>query len=134
MLRQLKQVLTKLVKHGMHSIIGLDLVLLGLNLMINDSYFNYPPFATSFLNDDVIGFIGISIGVGLLIWASTNDKNLKVLMWLMTFAGGFLIMLSVLEIAHSLVNGLPHATTAFISTFSLFLVVLYMAFKTNTRN
>lgn len=133
MLHQFKQVLTNIIRHGMHSIIGLDLVLLGLNLMNNDSYFNYPPFATSFLNDDVVGFVGVVTGIGLLIWTSTNDKDLKVLTWLMTFAGGFLILLSILEVAHSLVNGLPHATTAFISTFSLFLIVLCMAFKTNTR-
>ena len=64
--------------HQQHVILGLALIGVGLILICNDFYFFWPPFATAFLNDDLIGGIFMIIGILVIKWALDNHNKIAV--------------------------------------------------------
>lgn len=116
----------------LHLIVGLDLIATGLILMNNDRYFFWPPhpeIITAILNDDVVGAIGTLTGIGLIWWAYSKVKSIKVDHWLITIATGYYTILSMTEFSHALFSplGEPHMFMSGIGELVMAMVTLYMA-------
>lgn len=76
----LRRVMKRLLNNGWHCIVGLTLILNGVVLTVSTRYFFWPPhprFVTDFLNDDIVGYTGILIGVGMIHWAYQEHGSYK---------------------------------------------------------
>ena len=98
--------------HPEHIILGLALIGLGLILICNDLYFFWPPFATKFLNDDLIGGIFIIIGILIIKWSLDNRNKIAVNRNLLVITAGLLALEATAEFCHGYVSGSPHMFTA----------------------
>ena len=100
------------LSHPQHIILGLALIGIGLILICNDYYFFWPPFATAFLNDDLIGGTFIAIGVCLFKWAVSNKNKIAANRNLLVCTAGLLAFGATAEFCHADVSGQPHMITA----------------------
>jgi hypothetical protein len=110
----MKEKINKLrkINHPQHIILGLALIGLGSILICNDLYFFWPPFATKFLNDDLIGGIFIIIGIMIIKWSLDNQNKIAVNRNLLVITAGFLALEATAEFCHGYVSGNPHMFTA----------------------
>lgn len=110
----MKKKLNKLfpLAHPQHVILGLALIGVGLILICNDFYFFWPPFATAFLNDDLIGGVFIFIGIRLFSWAISDKNKITVNRNLLIATAGLLAFGATAEFCHGYVSGRPHMVTA----------------------
>lgn len=119
-------------EHPLHIIVGLDLIATGCILLTHRHYFFWPPqpaVITAVLNDSIVGAIGLAAGVGMIIWALSKTRSVKVDHWLITIATGYYTILCTTELAHAFFApaGEPHMLTSGLSEFIMALITLYMA-------
>ncbi|RGW87903.1 hypothetical protein [Lactobacillus amylovorus] len=100
------------LSHPQHIILGLALIGVGLILICNDYYFFWPPFATAFLNDDLIGGIFLVVGILVIKWALDNRNKIAVNRNLLVITAGLLGLEATAEFCHGYVSGQPHMLTA----------------------
>lgn len=108
--------------HPQHVILGLALIGVGLILICNDFYFFWPPFATAFLNDDLIGGIFLVVGILLIKWALDNHNKIAVNRNLLVITAGLLALEATAEFCHGYVSGHPHM---FMAGFLEVIVLLF---------
>ena len=120
----MKKKLNKLLplSHPQHIILGLALIGVGLILICNDFYFFWPPFATAFLNDDLIGGTFIVIGILVIKWALDNRNKIAVNRNLLVITAGLLALEATAEFCHGYVSGHPHM---FMAGFLEVIVLLF---------
>ena len=77
---RLKKVVANLLNNSLHAIVGLDLMATGLILLTNRRYFFWPPWPawiTAVENNIVVGLIGVVTGLGMINWAISSNKSIK---------------------------------------------------------
>ena len=109
-MKKLKNILP--LSHPQHIILGLALIGVGLILICNDFYFFWPPFATKFLNDDLIGGAFVTVGILIIKWALDNRNEIAINRNLLIITAGLLASEATMEFCHSYVSGQPHMFTA----------------------
>lgn len=118
-------------KYPLHIIVGLDLVVTGLILLTHHHYFFWPPWPafTTVENNIVIGLSGIVIGLGMIYWAISKEKSIKLNRRLIPTASAYFTLLAVTEILHGFFAplGTPHMYTSGLSELIMVLITLYMA-------
>lgn len=100
------------LSHPQHIILGLALIGIGLILICNDYYFFWPPFATAFLNDDLIGGIFVIVGILIIKWSLDDRNKIAVNRNLLIITAGLLALESTMEFCNGYVGGHPHIFTA----------------------
>lgn len=135
MLRKIK---ARLLNNGWHCIVGFSLILNGVVLTVSTRYFFWPPhprFITDFLNDDIVGYTGILIGVGMIHWAYQEHDSYKMNRFLLASSSSFYTMLGLTELMHSLFAHpfTPRMELGAISDLVMVLATLYMARESPTR-
>ena len=120
--------------HPEHIILGLALIGLGLILICNDLYFFWPPFATKFLNDDLIGGIFIIIGILIIKWSLDNRNKIAVNRNLLVITAGLLALEATAEFCHGYVSGSPHMFTAGFLEITVLLFDFSIIGKSKKRN
>lgn len=110
------------LSHPQHIILGLALIGIGLILICNDFYFFWPPFATAFLNDDLIGGIFLAVGILVIKWALDNRNKIAVNRNLLVITAGLLALEATAEFCHGYVSGHPHM---FMAGFLEIIVLLF---------
>ena len=125
-------------KHPLHIIVGLDLIVTGLILLAHRHYFFWPPqpaIITAVLNDAAVGLVGMATGIGMIAWAFSKARSVKVDHWLITIATGYYTILCMTELAHALFApaGEPHMITSGLSELVMALVTLYMASLSSSK-
>ena len=98
--------------HPQHEILAFAMMGIGLILICNDFYFFWPPFATAFLNDDLIGGIFLVVGILVIKWALDNHNKIAVNRNLLVITAGLLALEATAEFCHGYVSGRPHMFTA----------------------
>ncbi len=134
----LRRTMKRLLNNGWHCIVGFSLILNGVVLTINTRYFFWPPhprFITDFLNDDIVGYTGILIGVGMIHWAYQEHGSYKMNRFLLASSSSFYTMLGLTELMHSLFAHpfTPRMEWGTISDLVMVLATLYMARESPTR-
>ena len=99
-------------EHPQHEILAFAMMGIGLILICNDFYFFWPPFATAFLNDDLIGGIFLVVGILVIKWALDNHNKIAVNRNLLVITAGLLALEATAEFCHGYVSGRPHMFTA----------------------
>ena len=92
MLTKVRKVTSRLLNNGWHCIVGLSLILNGIVLVTNTRYFFWPPqpeFITDFLNDDIVGYTGILIGIGMIYWAYQESGSVNLNRFLLAGSSAF---------------------------------------------
>lgn len=117
----------------LHTILATYMICTGFILLLNKTYFIWPPALTLFLNDDIIGFIGILDGLGVFYWASINSLNKRLNQLLLLTAGGFVSMLAFFEMGHAIFLGLPRMYVKAIDDIVVFLLIQYIAKHSVTK-
>lgn len=100
------------LSHPQHIILSLALISVGLILICNDCYFFWPPFAKSFLNDDLIGGIFVIVGILIIKWSLDNRNKIAVNRNLLIITAGLLALEATAEFSSGCVSGQPHMFTA----------------------
>lgn len=134
----LRRAMKRLLNNGWHCIVGFSLILNGVVLTVSTRYFFWPPhprFITDFLNDDIVGYTGILIGVGMIHWAYQEHGSYKMNRFLLASSSSFYTMLGLTELMHSLFAHpfTPRMEWGAISDLVMVLVTLYMARESPTR-
>ena len=84
--------------------VGLDLATTGLILLLNRHFFFWPPqpeIITAILNDSIVGFVGICLGLGMMAWAVAKNKSAAVDHWIITLSTAYYTIISMTELAHA---------------------------------
>lgn len=122
------------LSHPQHIILGLALIGVGLILICNDFYFFWPPFATKFLNDDLIGGTFVAVGILIIKWALDNRNEIAVNRNLLIITAGLLASEATIEFCHGYVSGHPHMYTAGLLEVIVLLFDFSIIGKSKKRN
>ena len=127
-----KRAVANLLSSPLHSIVGLDLLVTGLILLTHRRYFFWPPWpawVTTAENDIVVGLIGVVIGLGMIYWAVSTEKSIRLNRRLIPTASAYFTLLAATEILHGIFAplGTPHMYTSGLSELIMVLITLYMA-------
>lgn len=92
------------LSHPLHLLVGFDLITTGLVLLFNRHYFFWPPqpeIITAILNDSIVGFVGICLGLGMMAWAVAKNKSAAVDHRIITLSTAYYTIISMTELAHA---------------------------------
>ena len=135
---RLKKAVANLQNSPLHAIVGLDLLATGLILLMHHKYFFWPPWPawiTTVENNVVVGLIGIVTGFGMIYWAVSSNKSIKLNQILIPTATAYFTLLAVTEFLHGFFAplGTPHMYTSALSELIMTVITLYMAKTSPTR-
>lgn len=131
-MKKLKKLIQRVNKDPLHLILGLDLVMTGLILLTHRHYFFWPPWPEWVIaveNNIVVGLIGIVSGVGMIYWAISAEKSIRLNRRLIPTASAYFTLLAATEFLHGFFAplGTPHMYTTGVSELIMTLITLYMA-------
>lgn len=126
------------LRDPLHLIVGFDLIVTGLILLTHRHYFFWPPWPKWIIaveNNVLIGLIGVVIGVGMIYWAISTDKSIKLNRKLIPTASAYYTLLAATEFLHGFFAplGTPHMFTSGLSELIMTLITLYMARNSPTH-
>lgn len=135
---KLKKAAANLLSNPLHAIVGFDLMATGLILLTNRHYFFWPPWPewiTAVENNIVVGLIGVVTGLGMIYWAVSSNKSIKLNQMLIPTASAYFTLLGATELLHGFFAplGTPHMYTSGLSELIMTLITLYMARNSPTR-
>lgn len=136
---RLKKALANLLNNGWHCIVGVSLILNGIVLITNRHYFFWPPrpeYITAFLNDDVVGYTGILLGIGMIYWAYQEHGSVRLNSVLLAGSSAFYTLLGLTELMHTLFASpyTPRMEWSAIGDLVMVLATLYMSKESPTRH
>lgn len=100
MRRELQALWHNLKLNPIHLILGTMIASMGTALLINDSFFYWPPEWQWFFNNDLVDAAAIAIGVGLIAFVIVGGRSQLANAILLTLSAFFLTMLTVLQAGH----------------------------------
>lgn len=126
------QVWRNLKLNPLHLILGLVIASMGTALLINDSFFYWPPEWQWFFNNDLVDAIALAIGIGLIAFVVAGGKSQLANAILLALSAFFLTMLTVLQIGHVLVVHDYSRILSIIAMIGWLLVIQYLAMHSKT--
>jgi|GEM_PF-5310801 len=128
----------QLLNSPLHAIVGIDLMATGLILLTNRRYFFWPPWPewiTTIENNIVVGLIGVVTGLGMIYWAISTEKSIRLNRKIIPTASAYFTLLAATEFLHGFFAplGTPHMYTSGLSELVMVLITLYMARNSPTR-
>lgn len=121
-----RKLLPRITNHLLHLIVGIYLVADGLNLILNDNYYSWPPDMAPFYNSDFVGTWALFTGLGMIYVAVQLNFPVKAnIIWLLS-ACGFLGFAGFLELAHGAVFQNSHMTGYGMTLITVLLVNFYI--------
>ena len=118
-------------KHPNHIALGIGMMMIGTWLIANDRFFQWPPYAIDFANDDVWGGLFIVIGIALILWVLDGGESVKWNRRLLALAAGAMAFLTAYQFIIWVATGSYHS---WISNLIITTFVLIMARRSDTRH
>ena len=118
-------------KHPNHIVLGIGMMMIGAWLMANDRFFQWPPYAVTFVNDDVWGGLFIAIGLALILWVLDGGESVKWNRRLLAIAAGAMAFLTAYQFMIWAATGMYHS---WISNLIITAFVLILARRSDTRD
>lgn len=118
-------------KHPNHIVLGIGMMMIGAWLMANDRFFQWPPYAVTFVNDDVWGGLFIAIGLALILWVLDGGESVKWNRRLLAIAAGAMAFLTAYQFMIWAATGMYHS---WISNLIITAFVLILARRSDTRH
>ncbi|MGQ5708838.1 hypothetical protein [Lactobacillus sp. PSON] len=103
----LKKWIQRIGKNPMHIILGLVLIGIGIDLILNDRFFFWPPYALEEANSDFLGTWALFTGLGIIYVGLQKRIPVKAnLIWLIS-ACAFLGFETFMETVHGIITPEP---------------------------
>lgn len=118
-------------KHPNHIALGIGMIMIGAWLMANDRFFQWPPYAVTFVNDDVWGGLFIVIGLALILWVLDGGESVKRNRRLLAIAAGAMAFLTAYQFIIWVATGMY---LGWIGGLIITAFVLNMARRSDTRD
>lgn len=132
MLQEIKQLWQTAKPNLLHLILGLLLTSMGIVLLVNDSFFYWPPEWQWFFNSDLVDAFAIIVGIGLIVFVFAGGKSQLVNAVLLACAAFFLMMIVVLQLGHVLVFHDYSRLLSVVAIVAWLLVIQYLAVFSKT--
>lgn len=132
MLQEIKQLWQTAKPNLLHLILGLLLTSMGIVLLVNDSFFYWPPEWQWFFNSDLVDAFAIIVGIGLIVFVFAGGKSQLVNAVLLSCAAFFLMMIVVLQLGHVLVFHDYSRLLSVVAIVGWLLVIQYLAVFSKT--
>ena len=129
---ELSKVWENIKNNLLHFILGLMLASMGIVLLLNDSFFYWPPEWQWFFNNDLVDAFAIIIGIGLIAFVFAGGKSQLANAVLLACAAFFLMMLVVLQLGHVLVIHDYSRLLSIVAIVAWLLVIQYLAVFSKT--
>lgn len=132
MLQEIKQLWQTAKLNLLHLILGLLLTSMGIVLLVNDSFFYWPPEWQWLFNNDLVDAFAIIVGIGLIAFVFAGGKSQLVNAVLLACAAFFLMMIVVLQLGHVLVFHDYSRLLSIVAIVAWLLVIQYLAVFSKT--
>lgn len=133
MLQEIKQLWQTAKLNLLHLILGLLLTSMGIVLLVNDSFFYWPPEWQWLFNNDLVDAFAIIVGIGLIAFVfAGGGKSQLVNAVLLACAAFFLMMIVVLQLGHVLVVHDYSRLLSIVAIVAWLLVIQYLAVFSKT--
>ena len=129
---ELSKVWENIKNNLLHFILGLMLVSMGIILLLNDSFFYWPPEWQWFFNNDLVDAFAIIIGIGLIAFVFAGGRSQLVNAVLLACAAFFLMMIVALQLGHVLVFHDYSRLLSVVAIVAWLLVIQYLAVFSKT--
>ena len=116
----------------LHLILGSLLTAFGIVLLVNDSFFYWPPEWQWLFNNDLVDAFAIMVGIGLIAFVFSGGKSQLANAVLLACSAFFLMMLTVLQLGHVLVMHDYSRLLSIIALIGWLLVIQYLAVFSKT--
>lgn len=116
----------------LHLILGSLLTAFGIVLLVNDSFFYWPPEWQWLFNNDLVDAFAIMVGIGLIAFVFAGGRSQLVNAVLLACSAFFLMMLTVLQLGHVLVMHDYSRLLSIIALIGWLLVIKYLAVFSKT--
>lgn len=110
------------------------MIVLGMVLLINDSFFYWPPEWQWFFNNDLVDAIAIITGTGLVAFALIGGQNQLANALLLSLSAFFLTVIAVLAAGHAIVYRNAWYLIVAILLVGFLFVIQYLATHSRTIN
>ncbi|WP_372790983.1 hypothetical protein [Lentilactobacillus sp. SPB1-3] len=97
--------LCRFKKYADHLIIGTALIGIGIYLITHDNYFQWPPMATPFANDDLFGGLYVICGLAISWWVMSKHHSPHLNSVLLTIATLLMAFLSIYQFLNFIFAG-----------------------------
>lgn len=118
-------------RHPNHIALGIGMMMIGAWLMANDGFFQWPPYAVDFVNDDVWGGLFIVIGLSLILWVLDGGESVKWNRRLLAITAGAMAFLTAYQFIIWIATGIY---LGWIGGLIITAFVLNMARRSDTRD
>ena len=132
MWQEIKQLWQTAKPNLLHLILGLLLASMGIVLLVNDSFFYWPPEWQWFFNSNLVDAFAIIVGIGLIVFVFAGGKSQLVNAVLLSCAAFFLMMIVVLQLGHVLVFHDYSRLLSVVAIVGWLLVIQYLAVFSKT--
>ena len=132
MLQELKQLWQTAKLNLLHLILGLLLTSMGIVLLVNDSFFYWPPEWQWLFNNDLVDAFAIIVGVGLIAFVFAGGRSQLANAVLLACSAFFLMMLTVLQLGHVFVAHDYSRLLSIVAIVAWLLVIQYLAVFSKT--
>lgn len=132
MWQEIKQLWQTAKLNLLHLILGLLLASMGIVLLVNDSFFYWPPEWQWLFNNDLVDAFAIIVGIGLIAFVFAGGKSQLANAVLLACSAFFLMMLVVLQLGHVLVVHDYSRLLSIVAIVAWLLVIQYLAVFSKT--
>ena len=129
---ELSKVWENIKNNLLHFILGLMLASMGIVLLLNDSFFYWPPEWQWFFNNDLVDAFAIIIGIGLIAFVFAGGRSQLVNAVLLSCAAFFLMMIVALQLGHVIVFHDYSRLLSVVAIVAWLLVIQYLAVFSRT--
>lgn len=116
----------------LHLILGCLLTAMGIVLLMNDSFFYWPPEWQWFFNNDLVDAFAIMVGIGLIAFVFSGGKSQLANAVLLACSAFFLMMLVVLQMGHVFIVHDYSRLLSIVALIGWLLVIQYLAVFSKT--
>lgn len=131
-MKDLKLLLYRLKLNPIHLILGFIILTMGIVLLMNDSFFYWPPEWQWFFNNDLVDASAIVIGTGLIAFVIVGGKNQVANAVLLAFSAFFIMMIIILQLGHVWVFHDYNRLFSIVALIGWVLVIQYLATHSKT--
>lgn len=131
-MKVIKTIYHRISLNPLHAILGSLMIVLGIVLLINDSFFYWPPEWQWFFNNDLVDAFAIITGTGLIAFVLIGGQDQLANAVLLSLSAFFLTVIAVLAVGHSIVFHDAWQLIVAILLIGFLLIIQYLAAHSNT--
>lgn len=108
---------------------SIAIIIFGVCLLIDRSYFFWPPSLSALEDDQGVDWFIIFLGIGLLICTLTDNHSRGWTYFFLIFGGAMILMIGGIQVLHVIYADQPEMGFASIGAFLVFALLLRATYK-----